>query len=358
MGLLRIRRPFLLTSTSAALASALIAAWIGLRLGGQRATLWADDVATPLAAAIACFACLRARARHRGRMRLFWSLLACAMACWTIAEVIWGVYALVLDEAVPSPSWADVGYLLAIPLAVAALIAHPAIRGAGMRRARSTLDGLALATALLFTSWTLVLGPLSRNADLSTSAGIVTLAYPFGDVVIVFFIVLAIREMTGEDRLSLWCLLISLLAMALSDSAFTYLTEVADYHSSQANLIDVGWIVAYLGIATAAVGSRARHAATSAPARATPSLASLVAPLLPILLALGVTAAELELGHRLDRVAWLMAFGLIALVLSRQGLALLALSWLSPRRRTGFVQHPADAAVGARLGEQTQSGGQ
>ena len=51
------------------------------------------------------------------------------------------------------------------------------------------------------------------------------IAYPFGDVVIIFFIVLAIRGMTGGDRLALWCLLGGLLAIALSDSAYTYLTE-------------------------------------------------------------------------------------------------------------------------------------
>jgi len=30
-------------------------------------------------------------------MRLFWSLLACATASWTLAEIIWGYYALILD---------------------------------------------------------------------------------------------------------------------------------------------------------------------------------------------------------------------------------------------------------------------
>ena len=107
----------------------------------------------------------------------------------------------------PAPSWADVGYLSAIPLTVAALVVHPATKGSGTRKARSVFDGLVIATSLLFLSWTLVLGPLWRSADLSTWTGVVTLAYPFGDVVIVFFIVLAIRGMTGQGRLSLWCLL-------------------------------------------------------------------------------------------------------------------------------------------------------
>ena len=183
---------------------------------------------------------------------------------WTLAEVIWGYYALILDVEVPVPSWADVGYLSAIPLAVAALVVHPATRGSGTRKARSVFDGLVIATALMFLSWTLVLGPLWRSADLSTWTGVVTLAYPFGDVVIVFFIVLAIRGMTGGDRLSLWCLLGALLVMALSDSTFTYLTDVTTYTSP--GLIDTGWIAAYLGIALAAFGSRPSGAVVPAAA--------------------------------------------------------------------------------------------
>jgi hypothetical protein len=238
------------------LATCVVAVWIGLRVGGARATLWVDDGVTPLAALTACVLCFRARAREGGRMRLFWLLLGLATASWTLAEVMWGYYALILNVEVPSPSWADIGYLAAIPLAVAALVVHPATRGSGTRKARWMFDGLVVATALLFLSWTLVLGSLWRSADLSTWAGVVTLAYPFGDVVIVFFIVLAIRGMTGQNRLSLWCLLAALLAMALSDSTYTYLTEVPGYSSSSANPIDAGWIAAYLGIALAAFSSR------------------------------------------------------------------------------------------------------
>ncbi len=322
--------------------------WIGLRVGGTRVTLWVDDLATPLAALAACVLCFRARAPHSGRMRLFWTLLGCAMAAWTLAEVIWGYYALILDVEVPVPSWADVGYLSAIPLAVAALVVHPATRGSGTHKARSVFDGLVLATALMFLSWTLVLGPLWRTTDLSTWAGIVTLAYPFGDVVIVFFIVLAIRGMTGTDRLSLWCLLGALLVMALSDSTFAYLTAVTNYSSP--GLIDTGWIAAYLGIALAAFGSRAGPSVTSAAKDARPSLASLIAPLLPVLLALAVAAVEIRLGHHLDRAAWLMAFALIALVLVRQGLMVLEL--LAPSRDTNdsLMQRLTHAALGGAVG--------
>jgi hypothetical protein len=337
-------RRFLGALSVVVLATGLFAAWLGLRIGGARTTLWVDDGLTPLAALIACVLCFRARARHCGRMRLFWSLLGCAMASWTFAEVVWGYYALIIDVEVPVPSWADVGYLAAIPLAVAALIVHPATRGSGTRRARWVFDGLVVATALLFLSWTLVLGPLWRSADLSTWTGVVALAYPFGDVVIVFFIVLAIRGMTGHDRLSLWCLLAALLVMALSDSTYSYLTEVGKYTSG--DLIDTGWVAAYLGIALAAFSSRSSSAVAMATAQPRPSLASLISPLLPVLLALSATAVEIRLGHRLDHAGWLMAFGLIALVLARQGLMVLELLAPSRDAQAGLMQRLTHAALG------------
>jgi diguanylate cyclase len=337
-------RRFLAAVGAVVLASALFALWIGLQIGGARTTLWVDDLATPLAALIACTLCLRARSRQQGQLRLFWSLLACATACWTLAELIWGYYALILSEEVPVPSWADVGYLTAIPLSVAALVVHPATRGSGTRKTRWVFDGLVVATALLFLSWTLVLGPLWRSADLSTWTGAVSLAYPFGDVVIVFFIVLAIRGMTGSDRHALWCLLAGLLAMALSDSTFTYLTDVANYNSG--SLIDTGWVIAYLGIALAAFSSDTTEVVATTSENSAPSLLSLVAPLLPVLLALAVAAVEIRLGHHLDRAAWLMAFALIALVLVRQALMLIELMGPGGKTRGGLMARLTHTALG------------
>jgi len=337
-------RRVLLFATVAMLATGFLATWIGLQIGGAETALWVDDVATPLAALTACVLCFRASARQTGRMRAFWILFGCATACWTLAELVWGVYALILSEEVPVPSWADLGYLSAIPLAVAALVVHPAMTDNRTHRARSVLDGMVIATALLFVSWTLVLGPLWRSTDLTTLGGLVTLAYPFGDVVIVFFIVLAIRGMTGENRSALWCLLAALLVMALSDSTYTYLTEVANYTSSSANLVDAGWFAAYLGIAIAAFSSGGKVAEMPKVEASRPSLVSLVSPLLTVILALTLAAVEIRLGHHLDRAAWLMAFGLIALVLTRQGLAVVELLKPVSGTQAGLMARLADSA--------------
>jgi hypothetical protein len=337
-----------------ALATAAFAVWVGLRIGGVRVTLWVDDGCTPIAALIASALCWRARTRHSGRMRLFWTLLGCATACWTLAEMIWGYYALIANVAVPVVSWADVGYLSAIPVTVAALVVHPATHGSTTRKARSVFDGLVVATALLFLSWVLVLGPLWRSSNPGTWAGIVGLAYPFGDVVIVFFIVLAIRGMTSGDRLSLWCLLAALLVMALSDSTYTYLTASSSYTSP--GLIDTGWFVAYLGIGLAAFASRPTSEAMRSPVHHRPSLASLIAPLVPVFLALGVVAIEHSLGHHLDHAAWLMAFALVVLVLARQALIVFELfepgndSQAGPRERITNAALREDLTAPVRLG--------
>src|ERR1039458_4520138 len=102
-----ISRRFLRALAVVILVTGICGLWIGLRVGGARVTLWVGDGATPLPALMACVLCFRARARHSGRMRLFWTLLGCATASWTLAELIWGYYALILDVEVPVPSWAD-----------------------------------------------------------------------------------------------------------------------------------------------------------------------------------------------------------------------------------------------------------
>ena len=313
-------RYLLRAATAAVLAAALFAAWVGLRIGGEHATLWVDDVGTPLAAGAAFLLCLRARGRHAGRMRLFWTLLACATASWTLAEIVWGYYALILSVPVPVPSWADVGYLGAIPFTIAAFLAHPSITGGATHRARWISDGLLVATALMFLSWTLVLGPVWSSADLSTWAGVVALAYPFGDVLIIFFVVRAIRGMTvaGPERLSMWCLLGALAVMALSNGAFSYLNTAGSY--TRTSMLDTGWVIAYLGIALAALASVHGTRTVPSAGRERPSLASLVAPIVPVLGALTVAAVEMRLGKPIDRASWWMALALVVLVLARQGL--------------------------------------
>ncbi len=320
--------------------------WLVLHVGGDNGVRYFDDIVTALAALSACVACLLAGRRQSGSERRFWVLLGLALGAWASGEVIWAVYNLVLNTAVPVLSWADVGYLAGYPLAAASLLFHPGMRAAGSYKTRATLDGLAIGAALLLLSWTFVLGPLWRHTDLTTAGGIVTLAYPFGDTVIIFLIVLSVRSMTATGRRPLLWALAGLFAMAVSDSTSAYLTEVGRYATG--NLIDVGWVVGYLAIAVGASADAGQTVLATSDEPTEASLASLVTPNVPNLLALSVITFELELHHHVDRFSWLTGFGLALLVIARQALILV------DRRRELFSASderdgPASGSTGSRL---------
>jgi hypothetical protein len=274
-------------------------------------------VATLAAAGVATACCLRAGLRDDGSTRRFWLLLAGAGAAWTFGEGMWAVYDLVLGGSVPVPSAADLGYLAAIPLAVAALLSHPVNRRETTEHLRATLDGAALATAVLLLGWTFVLGPVWHENDMKTLEGLVTVGYPFGDVVILFLLIRSLVHLEGRDRNAVAWVLVGLLAMAASDGGYTYLTAVRGY--STGNLIDTGWIGAYLVLAVGAWS--ARHASAPAGRRqpaASLSILPVVAPYLPLLAALAVIAAKVQQRHPIDRPSLVIAFALIGLVLIRQ----------------------------------------
>lgn len=321
----------------AAAAAALVALscglLIGFHVGGRRPTLWVDDLATALAALASTVGCVAAARHHRGQMRRFWGLLGAACGAWTVAETIWAVYDLVLKVSVPVPSWADLGYLSAIPLAVAALVSHPALKEGAARRTRATFDALVLATAVGFVSWSFVLGPLWRHTDLTTLGGVVAVAYPFGDIVMLSLALLVVRGLPPRNRVGVGFVLGGVVAMAVSDSTYTYLTEIKTYASG--NLIDVGWIVAYLALAVGACAATQEIPVAAHERHLEPGLLSMAAPYLVPLVALGCLAAELQLGRRLDVVDWLFALAMVLLVVTRQ--ATLLVDGL--RARSGSTGH-------------------
>jgi len=82
-------------------------------------------------------------------------------------------------------------------------------------------------------------------------------------------------------------------------------------------------VVGYLAIAVGA-SADAGHAVRAPSELSTEaSLASLVTPYVPVLLALSVITFEMEIHHHVDRFSWLTGFGLALLVIARQALLLL-----------------------------------
>src|ERR1700692_3198904 len=106
-------------ATAAAIAIVLI---LGFNLGGDRFAIGVDDIGEALAALIAAAACAWTASRSIGRFRRGWALMAASAAAWSIGEFIWSAYEVVLNVVVPFPSAADLGFLLAVPLAIAGVL--------------------------------------------------------------------------------------------------------------------------------------------------------------------------------------------------------------------------------------------
>jgi diguanylate cyclase len=298
-----------------AVAAVAFAVWTALAIGGADTTQTVDDVATIAAASLATYSCVAAGRRGAKPVRAFWLLLAGAAAAWSLGELVWGYYDLFVGQDPPIPSAADIGYLAAIPLTIAALVVHPGSRGTE-QRLRPTLDAAAVATALLFLSWTFVLGATWRYNDVGSLGGVVAVAYPFGDVIIVFLLFRCLRRVV-EGRLSLGWVLGGLLAMTISDATYTYLVTYGGFSSG--GVIDTGWVIGYAALAVGA-----RYSLQAPPARfeeprvPSETVQTLVAPYAPLFAALTVIALRVHLGLHIDTVAWALALGLAVLVLARQ----------------------------------------
>lgn len=293
---------------------------LAVKPGGADLVVRLSDVVTAAAAAAATVACACAARRHVGPMRRFWWLLVAATAAWTCAELGWTAYEVLLREPVPAPSWADVGYLAAPAIALAAFACHPATHRRGRLRLTPVLDGIAVASALLFVSWVLLLGPrFAITSGLSLSA-LVSLAYPFCDVVILALVVAVLRtNLRSGERATTLLLASGLTCMALSDSAYTYLSQLDVYASG--DLIDAGWLASYLAIAAAAFLSRGGRA-TASPGSTYVGPLQRVVPTVPVLVALVVILVTVSSGGALDATEWRIAVCLTLVVVARQAIEL------------------------------------
>ena len=231
----------------------LFAVWLIVKPGGDEALVWFDDIALALAPAFAfCMAALVA-ARHWGtRTGYAWALISFGLFMIATGEVAWGVQELGIGGEVPFPSAADVGYLGVYPPVFLGLLLMPHAPVNGIKRARIVLDTLIAISAIALISWHLILADLISESTDNVLAKGISLAYPFADLGIVFAALVVIgRSGRVTSGLAMACLASGFVAMACSDSLYTYLTSVNDYASG--SYIDFGWIVAYSFIAIAAL---------------------------------------------------------------------------------------------------------
>ena len=274
------------------------ATWSGyLALSGSDSQSVSDVGLMVVALAAGGQALMRVR-RETGRSKRAWMLLGLACLSWGCGQAAWTWYEVVLGREVPFPSIADIGYLGFVPLAAAGLLAFPSVSLRLSTRVRTVLDGLLIATAILFVSWMVVLGPLLKAGGhpLTLTIG---LAYPLGDVVIISILLFASshrRQRGSFGRANRWLLFAGLLGFAVADSGFVFLTNSGSYASG--SLIDIGWFCAFAAIFLAAA-MRSQDAEPESPDDDVPEKFAVLIPYAPVVAAAVLGGFALAFGDGL-----------------------------------------------------------
>lgn len=311
-----------------ALVSGVFAALLWSGILGERGSTALDDWGELVAPAIACVACTRTARLGGGRTRAAWALLAGAMALWVASQFAWTWIETVLGRTVPTPSIADLGYLAAIPLEIAAVLTFPSTPARAAAVLRTLLDGVLIAASLLVISAVLVLQPVFTALSASHPERAAYLAYPVGDVAVCAAIFLILSRARHGLRLSLALLGAGFVLVAVSDSAYAYGSTTGQFDTG--SWLDTGWLTGYLLVAlAAAVGARTSRAQ---PAEEPESLLQAAVPYATAMVAVIVAAIYFLRGGAGTPAIRASALGLIAVAAA--GLALHRIDLLQMLRRS------------------------
>jgi signal transduction histidine kinase len=115
------------------------------------------------------------------RLRLFWRLLALALAAELTGDVIQVLYEVGFRRS-PYPSLADPFYLAFYPLLLIALLRVPVAVVSPTKLLKTILDGTTIVIGGGAIVWYFVLGPTAVEGGQSTLAMAVSMAFPVGDL--------------------------------------------------------------------------------------------------------------------------------------------------------------------------------
>ena len=289
-----------------------------------------DDVAQLVAGILAAASCLWTSRRVRGPERTWRRFMGVGMVGWSLGQALWSYYQIFSDTPLPSPSWADVGYLtmpvMALPALLSLAVEPPPHADDALRHGSVVffLDGLVVVGSLFILTWATALGAVVHSVAPTVPAFAVAVAYPTTDLMLVVIVVLltVTSRVPPLLRDQLWLLGAGLVGISVSDSIFAYL--VSSGADEMPPLSNAGFIAGPLLIAVAALATSdgwptARHLRP----RVAVDRAHLLLPYALVALTGAVVAAQIAIGSNIDAMEATVAGAVLVLVLLRQVVTLL-----------------------------------
>ncbi|HJW59209.1 MAG TPA: ATP-binding protein [Actinomycetota bacterium] len=336
-------RSFRLVALAAAALGAGFLVWVGLGLGAKETTTLVSNLFQAVAALAAAGACYNAASRNPygfGRawtasLHRAWRLLGSAALAWGLGQVVWTFIEFRGEE--PSvPSLADAGYLTALPLLVAGVLAFPTAPMRATARLRTLLDGLLIAASLLFLGWATVLGDaFSSNGASSTLERAVLLAYPLGDIVAGTIVLVLLTRSRGRGVVHLSMIAAAVFSLLIADLGFAYKNSIDNYGTGA--VVDAGWVLGWLLLTATALKPTVAELRRSDD-EDEPSITRLALPYAPLVVA-AVTALIIQIVTG-EFEPFLVYTGTMIglLVISRQIVALIENRQLNARLRATVEQ--------------------
>ena len=259
-----------------ALALLLIFRW-----GGEAAVRSVDSLTLVALSTYATVCAVLAARSAQGSGRRAWTMMAVALATWTVGDLIWSFFAITLGRN-PFPSPADGCYVAFTLLAWLAMALFPTWSARGSRL-RIVLDGVTVMLCLFLLMWTVALhGTYNSYVVVDRDIPVVQLLFPIGDLVVLTIALQTVVRAESRHRRELWLLTTAIAFMTVTHLGYAHL--VANGRFQTGSLLDLGWAVALIVFAAAADLAR-RSPSQPRPAASLSSNSSLWLPYLPLLLA-------------------------------------------------------------------------
>ena len=228
------------------------------------------QIVVPVLTAVVCLDSAR-RQRDR-RQRRAWTLYGIGAFSWGVGQCVFTWYELVAQVVVPVPSVADAAFILYPVLGTAAIWLLPLVPRSRTVNVRSLLDGLVVASSLVFVVWALSLRLLWAAGDGDVASLVVTTTYVVTDMVLLTMVALLLPDVGRARRRVLVPVALGTACFAVADIGYVVVTSATSYSSGEA--FDVGWVLGFLGVAVAAAmahptrgcAARAGHARDVGPA--------------------------------------------------------------------------------------------
>jgi diguanylate cyclase (GGDEF)-like protein len=184
------------------------------------------------------------------RTRMAWMILAGAFGLTVLGDGIWFVFEVVRDQS-PFPSVADIPYLSFYPVVLVGLLMFPVAPRSRRERRKLMFDVGTVFVAGSMAVWYLVLGPTAQDQQSDSFTAMLSMAYPVGDIVLLFGIAALIaRGVDAGSERALRLLLAGVVCYVVADLAFGYLSLEGTYRSG--DWPDTLWMMASLAFIVSA----------------------------------------------------------------------------------------------------------